>query len=65
MYDPDAPTGSGWWHWLVFDLPTDTKELAAGAGIINSKKLPKASIIAYYERKAKTEATMMMQNEKN
>ncbi|WP_174873460.1 YbhB/YbcL family Raf kinase inhibitor-like protein [Vogesella oryzae] len=32
VYDPDAPTGSGWWHWLVFNLPADTRELASGAG---------------------------------
>ncbi|WP_168409537.1 kinase inhibitor [Erwinia amylovora] len=31
-YDPDAPTGSGWWHWVVANLPADTRELKPGAG---------------------------------
>ncbi len=31
-YDPDAPTGSGWWHWVVYNLPAATTELAQGAG---------------------------------
>lgn len=30
-YDPDAPTGSGWWHWLAFNIPADTTSLASGA----------------------------------
>ena len=29
MFDPDAPTGSGWWHWVVFNIPPNAKGIPA------------------------------------
>ena len=37
VYDPDAPTGSGWWHWVVFDISKDKFTLPSGFGNSESK----------------------------
>lgn len=41
VHDPDAPTGgSGWWHWLVINLPASATGLASGAGKADGSALP-------------------------
>lgn len=42
VYDPDAPTGSGWWHWVLFNIPADVNELPEGAGNPKNGLIPEA-----------------------
>ena len=44
VYDPDAPTGSGWWHWMVYNLPADTNSLPRGAGSAEKPQLPAGAV---------------------
>ena len=44
VYDPDAPTGSGFWHWVVFNISPDTMGLAKGAGDPKSDAAPKGAV---------------------
>ncbi|HXW74441.1 MAG TPA: YbhB/YbcL family Raf kinase inhibitor-like protein [Steroidobacteraceae bacterium] len=44
MHDPDAPTGSGWWHWVVYNIPANTTSLPAGAGDPKKKLMPAGAV---------------------
>lgn len=44
-YDPDAPTGSGFWHWAVANIPADVTRLEQGAGALGGAGLPDGAIM--------------------
>jgi Raf kinase inhibitor-like YbhB/YbcL family protein len=43
VYDPDAPSGSGWWHWVVVNIPASVHSIATGAGTVDGKLMPASS----------------------
>lgn len=44
IYDPDAPTGSGFWHWVVYNIPASTTSLPANAGNVKKDLMPKGAV---------------------
>ncbi|MDB6090786.1 MAG: hypothetical protein JWN85_3570 [Gammaproteobacteria bacterium] len=44
MYDPDAPTGSGFWHWVVYNIPASTESVPAEAGDPKKKGMPVGTV---------------------
>lgn len=54
VFDPDAPTGSGFWHWAIFNIPADVDSLPTGAGVENSVLLPAGAVVMPNEARQPT-----------
>ncbi|WP_052460765.1 YbhB/YbcL family Raf kinase inhibitor-like protein [Microbacterium gorillae] len=52
VFDPDAPTGSGFWHWAIYNLPVTTTSLPAGAGTLEGA-LPAGTVTLPNEMRTK------------
>jgi Raf kinase inhibitor-like YbhB/YbcL family protein len=46
VYDPDAPTGSGFWHWVVFNIPPGTTSLPKNAGDPKASLMPAGAVMS-------------------
>ncbi|WP_372658255.1 YbhB/YbcL family Raf kinase inhibitor-like protein [Hydrogenophaga sp.] len=44
VYDPDAPTGSGWWHWVAYNIPANVTALPEGAGAEDGSRMPAGTV---------------------
>ena len=44
VYDPDAPTASGFWHWAVFNIPVTTTSIPSGSGTEDGAGLPDGAV---------------------
>jgi len=44
VHDPDAPTGSGFWHWIIYNIPADVDHLPSEAGDPKKPGLPKGAV---------------------
>lgn len=44
LFDPDAKTGSGWWHWVVFDIPPAVRSLPEGASGGDNPAMPEGVV---------------------
>jgi Raf kinase inhibitor-like YbhB/YbcL family protein len=44
VYDPDAPTTSGFWHWVVANIPASVTQLSSGAGDKDAPQLPEGAV---------------------
>ncbi|MDQ2817022.1 MAG: YbhB/YbcL family Raf kinase inhibitor-like protein [Candidatus Eremiobacteraeota bacterium] len=47
LYDPDAPTGTGFYHWIVFNIPAGCSGLKEGAGSLKSGMLPAGAVMGH------------------